>query len=99
VDICGHLNGAYISSDPCRHLHLQQNLQRAQTCTVARSSWSEGQGCLATVFCSFSFFFMHCNLRGEGGGGRVLHIIFVIPMIINDVNLSVAFRGVSGLSS
>jgi hypothetical protein len=29
----------------------------------------------------------------------VLHIIFVIPMIVNDVNLSVAFRGVSGLSS
>jgi hypothetical protein len=29
----------------------------------------------------------------------VLHIIFVIPMIINDVNLYVAFRGVSGLSS
>jgi hypothetical protein len=30
---------------------------------------------------------------------RLLHIIFVIPMIVNDVNLSVAFRGVSGLSS
>jgi hypothetical protein len=29
----------------------------------------------------------------------VLHIIFVIPMTVNDVNLSVAFRGVSGLSS
>jgi hypothetical protein len=29
----------------------------------------------------------------------MLHIIFVIPMIVNDVNLSVAFRGVSGLSS
>jgi hypothetical protein len=29
----------------------------------------------------------------------VLHIIFIIPMIVNDVNLSVAFRGVSGLSS
>jgi hypothetical protein len=29
----------------------------------------------------------------------LLHIIFVIPMIVNDVNLSVAFRGVSGLSS
>jgi hypothetical protein len=42
VDMCGHINGAYTSSDPCRHLHLQQNLQRAQTCTVARSSWSEG---------------------------------------------------------
>jgi hypothetical protein len=25
----------------------------------------------------------------------VLHIIFVIPMIVNDVNLSVAFRGVT----
>jgi hypothetical protein len=24
----------------------------------------EGQGCLTNVFCSFSFFFMHCNLRG-----------------------------------
>jgi hypothetical protein len=33
------------------------------------------------------------------GGLEVLHIIFVIPMIVNDVNLSVAFRGVSGLSS
>jgi hypothetical protein len=30
---------------------------------------------------------------------EMLHIIFVIPMIVNDVNLSVAFRGVSGLSS
>jgi hypothetical protein len=29
----------------------------------------------------------------------VLHIIFVIPMTVNDVNLFVAFRGVSGLSS
>jgi hypothetical protein len=25
----------------------------------------------------------------------VLHIIFVIPMIVNDVNLSIAFRGVT----
>jgi hypothetical protein len=32
-------------------------------------------------------------------GSFLLHIIFVIPMIVNDVNLSVAFRGVSGLSS
>jgi preprotein translocase subunit SecY len=31
-------------------------------------------------------------------GTPVLHIIFVIPMIVNDVNLSVSFRGVSGLS-
>jgi hypothetical protein len=30
---------------------------------------------------------------------KVLHIIFIIPMTVNDVNLSVAFRGVSGLSS
>jgi hypothetical protein len=29
----------------------------------------------------------------------LLHIIFIIPMTVNDVNLSVAFRGVSGLSS
>ena len=29
----------------------------------------------------------------------LLHIIFVIPMTVNDVNLSVSFRGVSGLSS
>jgi hypothetical protein len=58
VDMCGNINDAYTSSDPCRHLHLQQNLQRAQTCTVARSSWSEGHGCLATVFCSFSFFIL-----------------------------------------
>jgi hypothetical protein len=66
VDMCGNINGAYTSPDPCIHLHLQQNLQRAQTCTIARSSWSEGQGFLATTFCSFSFFFMHCNLRGGG---------------------------------
>jgi hypothetical protein len=33
------------------------------------------------------------------GVPRLLHIIFVIPMTVNDVNLSVAFRGVSGLSS
>jgi hypothetical protein len=61
--MCGHLTGASTSSDPCRHLHLQQNLQRAQTCTVVRSSWSEGHSCLATAFCSFSFFFffMHCT--------------------------------------
>jgi hypothetical protein len=26
---------------------------------------------------------------------EVLHIIFVIPMIVNDVNLSIAFRGVT----
>jgi hypothetical protein len=57
VDMCRHINGASTSSDPCRHLHLQQNLQRAQACTVARSSWSEGQGCLAIAFCSFSYFF------------------------------------------
>jgi hypothetical protein len=25
----------------------------------------------------------------------MLHIIFVIPMIVNDVNLSIAFRGVT----
>jgi hypothetical protein len=32
-------------------------------------------------------------------GMTLLHIIFVIPMTVNDVNLYVAFRGVSGLSS
>jgi hypothetical protein len=30
---------------------------------------------------------------------RVLHIIFIIPMMVNDVNLYVSFRGVSSLSS
>jgi hypothetical protein len=30
---------------------------------------------------------------------EMLYIIFIIPMTVNDVNLSVAFRGVSGLSS
>jgi hypothetical protein len=60
VDMCGHLNGASTSSYLCRHLHLQQNLQRAQTCTVARSSWSEGHSFLATTFCSFSFLFFLC---------------------------------------
>ena len=29
----------------------------------------------------------------------LLHIIFIIPMTVNDVSLSVSFRGVSGLSS
>jgi hypothetical protein len=66
VDMCGNINGAYTSSYPCRHLHLQQNLQRAQNSTVVRSSWSEGHGFLATVFCSFSFlfFYIHYTLRG-----------------------------------
>jgi ribonuclease HI len=30
---------------------------------------------------------------------QVLHIIFIIPMTVNDVNLYVAFGGVRGLSS
>jgi hypothetical protein len=61
--MCGHINDAYTSSYPCRHLHLQQNLQQAQTSTVARSSWSEGQGFLTTVFCSFSKKnYIHCTL-------------------------------------
>ena len=30
---------------------------------------------------------------------ELLHIIFIIPMTVNDVNLSVSFKGVSGLSS
>jgi hypothetical protein len=34
VDMCRNINYAYTSSDLCRHLHLQQNRQRAQTCTV-----------------------------------------------------------------
>jgi hypothetical protein len=58
VDMCGNINDAYTSSDPCRYLHLQKNLQRTQTYTLARSFWSEGQGCLATIFCSFSFFIL-----------------------------------------
>jgi hypothetical protein len=58
VDMCENINDAYTSSDPCKHLHLQQNLQREQTCTIARSSWSEGHGCLATTFCSLSFFIL-----------------------------------------
>jgi hypothetical protein len=62
--MCGHITGASTSSDPCIHIHVQQNLQRAQTCTVARSSWSEGHNCLATAFCSFSFFYA---LYLEGG--------------------------------
>ena len=59
VDMCGNINDAYTSSDPCRHLHIQQNLQRAQTCTVARSSWSEGQGCLTIVFVPSHFYFFY----------------------------------------
>jgi hypothetical protein len=58
VDMCGNINDAYTSSVPCRHLHLQQNIQREKTCTVARSCWSEGHGCLATAFCSLSFFIL-----------------------------------------
>jgi hypothetical protein len=58
VYMCGNINDSYTSSDPCRHLHLQQNFQRAQTCIVARSSWSEGHGFLATAFCSLSFFIL-----------------------------------------
>jgi hypothetical protein len=30
---------------------------------------------------------------------RVLHIIFITLMTVNDVNLYVSFRGVSGLDS
>jgi hypothetical protein len=56
--MCGNINDAYTSLDLCRHLHLQQNIQRAQTCTVTRSSWSEGYGFLATAFCSLSFFIL-----------------------------------------
>jgi hypothetical protein len=26
--MCGNINDAYTSLDPCRHIHLQQNLQR-----------------------------------------------------------------------
>jgi hypothetical protein len=51
--MCGNLNGASTSSDPCKHLHLHI---QAQTCTIVRSSWSEGQGCLATTFCPSHFF-------------------------------------------
>ena len=58
VDMCGNINDAYTSSNPYRHLHLQQNIQRAQTFIVARSSWSEGHGCLETVFCVLSFFIL-----------------------------------------
>jgi hypothetical protein len=77
--MCGNINDASTSSDPCKHLHLQQNLQRAQTWTVVRSFWSEGQGCLATTFCSFSFyFFMHWNLRGG-----VSHEVFPISSFIS----------------
>ena len=62
--MCENINDTYTSLDLCRHLHLQQNFQRAQTCTIVMSSWSEGHGCLATAFCSLLFFyFMHCNLR------------------------------------
>jgi hypothetical protein len=42
--MCGNINDVYTSLDLYRHLHLQQNIQRAQTCTVARSSCSEGHG-------------------------------------------------------
>jgi hypothetical protein len=34
----------------------------------------------------------------DSGGGEVLHIIFVTLMTINDVNLYVVFRGISGLN-
>jgi hypothetical protein len=54
----GHINGEYTSPVPCRHIHLKQNIQRAQTCTVARSSWSEGQGCLELLFVPSHFFYV-----------------------------------------
>jgi hypothetical protein len=66
--MCGHINDASTSSNPWRHLHLPQNIQRAQTCIVVRSCWSEGPGCLATSFCSLSFyFFMHYKFFFGGG--------------------------------
>jgi hypothetical protein len=79
--MCGNLNGSYTSSYPCKYLHLQQNLQRAQTCIVARSSWSGGQGFLTNSFCSFSFFFMHFYLRGEG-----LHEFFPLSSLYFNVS-------------
>jgi hypothetical protein len=38
-------------------------------------------------------------LKTKDGFTSLLHIIFIIPMTVNDVNLYVSFRGVSGLSS
>jgi hypothetical protein len=35
------------------------------------------------------------HIKGKENRVFVLHIIFVIPMIVNDVNLSIAFRGVT----
>jgi hypothetical protein len=76
--MCRHITGASTLSYLCKHLHLQQNLQRAQTCTVARSSWSEGHNCLATVFWSLSFFYffyaLYLELGGEGGSHEVFSI-------------------------
>jgi hypothetical protein len=46
-----------------------------------------------------------CYVKGQTSvmaskrSSLVLHIIFIILMIVNDLNLSVAFRGVSGLIS
>jgi hypothetical protein len=79
--MCGTINDSSTSSDLCIHLHLQQNLQRAQTCIVARSSWSEGHDFLATAFCSFSFFFMHCNLR-EGFSHEVFPLSSFISVYL-----------------
>jgi hypothetical protein len=39
------------------------------------------------------------SLYGGSDLSSMLHIISVIPMNVNDVNLSVSFIGVSGLSS
>jgi len=61
-DMCGHLNDAYTSSYPCRHLHIQW----AQTCTIARSSYSEGHSCLATSFVA-SHFILLCIVIWGGG--------------------------------
>jgi hypothetical protein len=85
--MCGHLNGASTSSYPCRHLHLQQNLQRAQTCTVARSSWSEDFsvsfvfGYLAWPRCRNSFFIFTIVMFRGGVGVLHTHLGFIFPKV------------------
>jgi hypothetical protein len=39
------------------------------------------------------------DVRSFMGLAGLLHIIFIIHMTVNDVNLSIVFRGISGLNS